>query len=67
LGIPITIEQNNNVGCDQIDTKTTSSGGEEENKLLTIRRIVVVNSGDSGFVIGPTIDSAVLSIISSNH
>jgi hypothetical protein len=60
LGIPITIEQNNNVGSDQVDTKTTSSGGEEENKFLTIGRIVVVDSGDSGLVIRSTIDSAVL-------
>jgi hypothetical protein len=60
LGIPITIEQNDNVGSDEIDTKTTSSGGEEENKFLTIGGVVIVDSGDSGFVIGSTIDSAVL-------
>jgi hypothetical protein len=60
LGIPITIEQNNDVGSDQIDTKTTSSGGEEENELFTIGGIVVVDSGDSGLVVRSTIDSAVL-------
>ena len=59
LGIPITVKQDDDVGCDEVDTETTGSGREQENKLFTLWRIVVVDGRNTGLVIGTTIDTAV--------
>jgi hypothetical protein len=59
LRVPIRIKQNDNIGSDQIDTQSTSSSCQEEDKLLAAWSIIVIDGGNSGFVIGSTIDSAV--------
>lgn len=33
LGVPVTIVQDDNIGSDQVDTETSSAGGQQENEL----------------------------------
>jgi hypothetical protein len=56
---PVAIEQNDDVGGDQVDTKPTRSSRQQEGELLRTRSVVLVDSRDSIFVSGPSIDSAV--------
>lgn len=56
---PVGIEKNDNVRCHQVDTQTTRSSGKQEYKLLTSRRIVIVDGIDSVLVSSVSVDSAV--------
>lgn len=40
---PIRVVQDNNVGTSQIDTQASGTCSQHENKLLTVRRVVLVD------------------------
>lgn len=60
LRVPVAVKQDNNVGSDKVDTKTTSTGREQEDKLVAVRGVVVVNGRNTVVVGGITVDAAVL-------
>jgi hypothetical protein len=59
LRIPITIEQDNDVGRHEIDTQTTRTSREQKDELVASRLVVFVNGPCSRIVIGATVDTAV--------
>lgn len=62
LGVPVAIEQNDNVGGNEVDTETTRTGCQKEDELFTARGVVLVNRADTVLVRRVTVDTAVLEV-----
>lgn len=60
LGVPVTVVEDNCVGCHQIETQTTSSCRDQEDKLVCVWRSVIVNLRLSLIKLSVTIKSAIL-------
>ncbi len=52
--------RNDDIGGRRIDTKSTRARRKQEDELLATRFVVIVNSRDTVFVGGTTVDTAVL-------
>jgi hypothetical protein len=59
LGIPIAVIEDNNVCGGQVDTEPPGSGRKQEDKLVAIRSVVLVNSGDTILMTSAPVDTAI--------
>lgn len=59
LGVPVGIEQDDDVGGNEVDAETTSTRGKQEDELFATRGVVLVNRCDTILVCGVTINAAV--------
>jgi len=60
LGVPVTVVENNDIGCDQVDSESTSPSSQQENELGAVGLVVFVNCCHSIFVVGLTVNTTVL-------
>ena len=62
LWIPVAVIQHHDVRAGQVDPETAGTRRQEEDKLLGVRRVVVVDGRDPILVRGRAIDTAVLEV-----
>jgi hypothetical protein len=60
LRIPVRIVENDDVGCGKVDTETTGSSSQEEDELLRVWLLIVVDSLETVFMRGTSVDPAVV-------